>query len=567
MVVKVFSGVAEPDMTSKKQRLKVLVKKPTNGLKKPRIVDDASEVGTGVENYMLGTNFRELGVCPLSKQVPKADCGFKKSSETFNRTKVNSTLGLKRRSEEVIKGPVSKRLKLDRSTTILCQAVLKKLMQNPLSAPFEVPVDPVMWNIDDYFDIIKKPMDLGTIKQKLLQHRYDHAEEFEADVRLTFSNAMLYNPPGHYIHQRANTLIRVFDRLWEPVKIKLRGEHEDIRQTHLHKSACPLSSSKFNCDVVARKMIPCDEFTAVKDKHNSTLQKGSFGQDSASMSFMDLERGYASAPSTNGSFGATAPSTSGSFGATAPSTSGSFGATAPSTSGSFGATAPSTNGSFGATAPSTSGSFGATAPSTSGSFGATAPSTSGSFGATAKGLETISDVELSPSRALHIAKLKSRYAETITKAQNHTLLEPGAEADTTNRQKEKEIMHRRQHEEKSNMDAKIRAAKSAARSREESKLKRQRQEAREAARMAIRKIEQSVNVDNNIQVMRDLEALVGTSLVVMCPDRTSRTMWNYKGTNNLRRHLEHLGLYIKEEYSVNYDFDDAFLEEWEGEVL
>uniref|UniRef100_A0A803MV95 Bromo domain-containing protein n=1 Tax=Chenopodium quinoa TaxID=63459 RepID=A0A803MV95_CHEQI len=520
MVVKVLSGVAEPDMTSKKQRLKVLVKKPANGifpkipkvncLKKPRIVDDASEVGTSVENYMLGNNFRVLGVCPLSKQVPKVDCGFEKLSGTFNQTtpvvignkKVNSTVGFKRRSEEVIKGPVLKRLKLDRSVTLLCQAVLEKLMDNPLSVLFSVPVDPVIWNIDDYFDIITNPMDLGTIKQKLLQHRYERSEEFEADVKLTFSNAMLYNPPDHYIHQRASSLIRVFDRLWEPVKIKLHGEHKDIRQrsSHLHKSACPLSSSKFKCVVATGKTIPYDEFTA--DKHTSTLQMGSIGQDSAS-TFMDLERGYASAPST------------------------------------------------------------------SGSFGAAAPSTSGSFGATAKGLETISDVELSPSRALRIAKLKSRYAETIMKAQNHTLLEPGAEADKTNRQEEKKIMQRRQHEETANMNAKIRAAKSAARSREESKLKKQRQEAREAAQMAIRKMEQSVNVDNNLQVMRDLEALVGTSLVVMCPDLTSRTMWNYEGTNNLRRPLEQLGLYIKEEYSVDYDFDDAFLEEEreEGEFV
>ncbi len=29
---------------------------------------------------------------------------------------------------------------------------------------FQQPVDPVKYNIDDYFDIIKNPMDFGTIK-------------------------------------------------------------------------------------------------------------------------------------------------------------------------------------------------------------------------------------------------------------------------------------------------------------------------------------------------------------------------------------------------------------------
>jgi bromodomain-containing protein 3 len=32
---------------------------------------------------------------------------------------------------------------------------------------FLEPVDPVKLNIPDYFDIVKEPMDLGTIKQKL----------------------------------------------------------------------------------------------------------------------------------------------------------------------------------------------------------------------------------------------------------------------------------------------------------------------------------------------------------------------------------------------------------------
>ncbi|KAK6938713.1 Bromodomain [Dillenia turbinata] len=43
-------------------------------------------------------------------------------------------------------------------------------------------------------------MDLGTIKSKLEKSIYIDHEEFAADVRLTFLNAMLYNPPANNVH-------------------------------------------------------------------------------------------------------------------------------------------------------------------------------------------------------------------------------------------------------------------------------------------------------------------------------------------------------------------------------
>jgi len=41
---------------------------------------------------------------------------------------------------------------------------LEKLYnQDPESLPFRIPVDPEALGIPDYLDIIKKPMDMGTI--------------------------------------------------------------------------------------------------------------------------------------------------------------------------------------------------------------------------------------------------------------------------------------------------------------------------------------------------------------------------------------------------------------------
>lgn len=50
-------------------------------------------------------------------------------------------------------------------------------------------------NIPDYLEIIKHPMDLGTIKKQLKNNEIKTKEEFVEKVRLVFDNAVLYNRP------------------------------------------------------------------------------------------------------------------------------------------------------------------------------------------------------------------------------------------------------------------------------------------------------------------------------------------------------------------------------------
>ena len=44
-----------------------------------------------------------------------------------------------------------------------CLKILQGLKRHSYAWPFVKPVDPVELNIPDYFDIVKNPMDLGTI--------------------------------------------------------------------------------------------------------------------------------------------------------------------------------------------------------------------------------------------------------------------------------------------------------------------------------------------------------------------------------------------------------------------
>ncbi|CAK85479.1 unnamed protein product (macronuclear) [Paramecium tetraurelia] len=58
---------------------------------------------------------------------------------------------------------------------------------------FHKPVDQKEFHITDYFEIVKKPMDFGTIKNKLNVNAYKNFREFHADMLLVFDNCVLYN--------------------------------------------------------------------------------------------------------------------------------------------------------------------------------------------------------------------------------------------------------------------------------------------------------------------------------------------------------------------------------------
>jgi E1A/CREB-binding protein len=79
----------------------------------------------------------------------------------------------------------------------LCEALLptleKMIRLEPESLPFRSPVDPIALGIPDYLDIIKKPMDLGTIEKKLKKGEYSDPWEYVDDVWMMFDNAWLYN--------------------------------------------------------------------------------------------------------------------------------------------------------------------------------------------------------------------------------------------------------------------------------------------------------------------------------------------------------------------------------------
>uniref|UniRef100_A0A8C1VVR1 Bromodomain containing 4 n=1 Tax=Cyprinus carpio TaxID=7962 RepID=A0A8C1VVR1_CYPCA len=95
-----------------------------------------------------------------------------------------------------------------------CSGIVKDMFAKKHAAyawPFYKPVDVDALGLHDYLDIIKHPMDLSTIKEKLENRQYRDAQEFAADVRLMFSNCYKYNPPDHEVVAMARKLQDVFE--------------------------------------------------------------------------------------------------------------------------------------------------------------------------------------------------------------------------------------------------------------------------------------------------------------------------------------------------------------------
>ncbi|ORY75954.1 hypothetical protein BCR35DRAFT_343168 [Leucosporidium creatinivorum] len=100
-----------------------------------------------------------------------------------------------------------------------CKEVIKELFKKVHEAyafPFYEPVNYIALNIPQYPQIIKKPMDLGTIRAKLDNGLYPLPPypAFEADMRLIFKNCYAFNPPGTPVNDWGRRLEMVFDQKW-----------------------------------------------------------------------------------------------------------------------------------------------------------------------------------------------------------------------------------------------------------------------------------------------------------------------------------------------------------------
>ncbi|XP_076316078.1 histone lysine acetyltransferase CREBBP-like [Tachypleus tridentatus] len=113
--------------------------------------------------------------------------------------------------------PNKKVFKPDELRQALMPTLEKLYRQDPESLPFRQPVDPQLLQIPDYFDIIRKPMDLSTIKRKLDTGQYQDPWQYVDDLWLMFDNAWLYNRKTSRVYRYCTKLAEVFEQEIDPV--------------------------------------------------------------------------------------------------------------------------------------------------------------------------------------------------------------------------------------------------------------------------------------------------------------------------------------------------------------
>ncbi|XP_074545780.1 bromodomain-containing protein 3-like isoform X2 [Halichoeres trimaculatus] len=131
------------------------------------------------------------------------------------------------------------------SQLMYCKGILNELLSKKHQSyawPFYKPVDAEALQLSDYHEIIKYPMDLGTVKNKMNEGEYQDAQSFAADIRLIFSNCYKYNPPHQEIVAMARKLQGVFEKRFAKLP------EEQIEINSLVKSASLSLSSCSNLD-------------------------------------------------------------------------------------------------------------------------------------------------------------------------------------------------------------------------------------------------------------------------------------------------------------------------------
>jgi len=170
-----------------------------------------------------------------------------------------------------------------------CKEITLALMKHRYAWPFNIPVDPISLGIPDYFDVIKYPMDFGTVLEHLKKDLYNGVEEFAEDIRLVFSNALSYNTPGSDVFLMAQTLAELFEKLFtqygysnvSPEYKKKKKEKKDKKDK---KHSVNTDSESKMPPALTSSVIPINTDTAmtVEEQHNS-------GNSSATLTNTNVE--------------------------------------------------------------------------------------------------------------------------------------------------------------------------------------------------------------------------------------------------------------------------------------
>ncbi|CAI5714240.1 unnamed protein product [Hyaloperonospora brassicae] len=160
----------------------------------------------------------------------------------------------------------------------LAATVSKLMFHKANHGFFNVRVDPLVWNIPHYFEVVKHPMDLTRVKTKCLNLEYASADECAQDVRLVFANACLFNPPGHVVHEAAVALLKEFETDYAKYRTKLDALAKRRREhscPYCLDNVCSICDEK--CVTFEPPFVVCSGACRQRIKRNAVYYKSPDG--------------------------------------------------------------------------------------------------------------------------------------------------------------------------------------------------------------------------------------------------------------------------------------------------
>ncbi|AAF01563.1 hypothetical protein [Arabidopsis thaliana] len=562
----------------------------------PRIVLPLSDLSSSERRKWIHTLRQELeqlrsfqksvgDLLPISKIVTSTPASNVSRPKSFGMSRCSTGPG-----KRVLPFTATKPEPVTTSTMLRmkqCESLLKRLMSQQHCWLFNTPVDVVKLNIPDYFTIIKHPMDLGTVKSKLTSGTYSSPSEFSADVRLTFRNAMTYNPSDNNVYRFADTLSKFFEVRWKTIEKKSSGTksepsnlatlaHKDIAIPEPVAKKRKMNAVKRNSLLEPAKRVMTDEdrvklgrdlgsltefpvqiINFLRDhsskeersgddeieidindlSHDALFQlrdlfdeflrenqkKDSNGEPWSELEDEDVDIGNYEHPISHISTVRTEKADS--------------------------------VGGLNQMEDASRGKLSLIEGADGHQDGNSAPK----------------EKELPPEKRYRAALLKNRFADIILKAQEITLNQ-NEKRDPETLQREKEELELQKKKEKARLQAEAKEAEEARRKAEAQEAKRKLELEREAARQALLEMEKSVEINENTRFLKDLELLktVNTDQLRNLRDVGSESdglaVFGFGGSNP----LEQLGLFMKheedEDESDMLAFPDPGNEVEEGEI-
>lgn len=93
--------------------------------------------------------------------------------------------------------------------------ILDKIAKDGRAAPFQLPVAQLYGDLPGYSEIVKNPMDISTVRRRILRGHYTAIDQFAKDMRLIWENTYLYNDEECEVYQYAKQLSADFEKLYQ----------------------------------------------------------------------------------------------------------------------------------------------------------------------------------------------------------------------------------------------------------------------------------------------------------------------------------------------------------------